>query len=126
MTTWTDDELNDIGTIGELEISSFKKDGTPRNPVTIWVVRVGDDLFVRSWRGRSGSWFRSARVRHEGHIRAGNIKKEVTFVEEADPYINDAIDDAYRARYGCYSQYVAPMVSPDVRSATIKLVQRDG
>lgn len=54
MNTWTKDDLNKIGTVEELEIAPMRGDGTLRNPTTIWVVRVGDDLYIRSWRGRSG------------------------------------------------------------------------
>ncbi len=90
-----------------------------------WVVRLGDDLYVRSWRGRTGAWFRGMQVRHEGHIQAGGVEKDVTFVEEADPAINDQIDAVYRTKYRQYSvQYVNPMVAPDARAATIKLVPR--
>ena len=32
---------------------------------------------------------------HAGHIRAGGVEKDVTFVEEPAPYINDQIDTAY-------------------------------
>ena len=124
MTTWTSDELNKIGTAEELEIASLRRDGTLRNPVTIWVVRLGNDLYVRSVNGRTGAWFRGAQVRHEGHIQAGGIDKDVTFVEEADPDINDKIDAAYLTKYRRYPQYVAPMVTADVRAATIKLVPR--
>jgi len=58
MTTWTSDELNKIGTAEELEIASLRHDGTLRNPVTIWVVRLGDDFYVRAINGRTGAWFR--------------------------------------------------------------------
>ena len=54
MTAWTSDELTRIGTADELEIASARPDGTLRNPRTIWVVRVGDDLYVRSMYGRTG------------------------------------------------------------------------
>ena len=43
MTTWTSDELNKIGTAEELELAPLRRDGTLRTPVTIWVVRLGDD-----------------------------------------------------------------------------------
>jgi hypothetical protein len=124
MTTWTSDELNKIETAEELEIASRRGDGTLRKPVTIWVVRVGDDLYVRSYKGRTSAWFRAAEVRHEGHIRAGGVEKDVTFVEEADPDLNDQIDAAYRTKYSRYPQYVAPMVTAEVRATTIKLVPR--
>jgi len=125
MTTWTSDELNKIGTADELEIASLRRDGALRNPVTIWVVRLGDDLYVRSYKGRGGSWFRGAQERHEGRIRAGGVEKDVTFVEEGDSGINDQIDAAYRAKYRNYGErFVNPMVDPEARGATIKLVPR--
>lgn len=124
MTTWTSDELNRIGTAEELEIAPRRRDGTLRTPVIIWVVRHGDDLYVRSYKGHDGAWFRATKVRHEGRIRAGGVEKEVTFVEEADSGINDQIDAAYHTKYGRYPQYVAPMVTAETRSTTIKLVPR--
>jgi hypothetical protein len=51
MPAWTNEELTRIGTATELQIASRRPDGTLRNPRTIWVVRVGDDLFVRSATG---------------------------------------------------------------------------
>jgi hypothetical protein len=57
MTTWTTDELNKIGTADELEIAPLRRDGTQRNPVSIWVVRLNDDLYVRSYKGRRGRGF---------------------------------------------------------------------
>jgi hypothetical protein len=124
MTTWTNDELNKIGTAEELEIASLRGDGTLRNPVTIWVVRLGDDLYVRSMNGRTAAWFRGTQSRHEGHIRAGGIDKDVTFVD-SDPGINDEIDAAYRSKYRRYGEsIVGTIVNPEARSATIKLVPR--
>src|SRR6266516_3798282 len=87
MTTWTSDEIKKIGRAEELEIASLRRDGTLRDPVTIWVVRHGDDLYVRSVNGRTAAWFRGTQVRHEGHIQAGGVDKDVTFVD-ADPDLN--------------------------------------
>ncbi len=125
MTTWTSDELKRIGTAEELQIAALRRDGTLRTSVTIWVVRLGDDLCVRSYKGRTSAWFRSAQVRHEGRIHAGGVDKDVTFVEEADGGINDQIDAAYRAKYRRYAaSIINSIVSPEARSATIKLVPR--
>jgi len=125
MTTWTSNELNKIGTAEELQITSPRRDGTLRNPVTIWVVRLGDDLYVRSVNGRTSAWFRGTQVRHEGHIRAGGVDKDVTFVEEATLDINDQIDAAYRTKYRRYAaSIISHITSPEARTATIKLVPR--
>lgn len=124
MTTWMSEELNKIGNAEELQIASLRSDGTLRKPVTIWVVRLGNDLYVRSVNGRTSAWFRGTQVRHTGYIQAGGVDKDVAFVEEADPEINNQIDAAYLTKYRRYPQYVAPMVTPEVRATTIKLVPR--
>ncbi len=124
MAAWTNDELEKIAAAEELEIAPAKRDGTLRKPTTIWVVRVGDDLYVRSWRGPGGSWFRGAQRTHEGHISAGGVEKEVRFAEAGDD-INDAVDDAYRTKYRQYAgSYVEPMIRPEARATTIKLAPR--
>jgi hypothetical protein len=112
-------------TAEELQIAPLRNNGTLRNPVTIWAVRFGDDLYVRSVNGRTSAWFHGVQVRHEGHIRAGGVEKDVTFVEEADDEINDQIDAAYRAKYSHYAaSIINHIVSPGARSATLKLVPR--
>jgi hypothetical protein len=129
MSRWTSDDLTKIGAAEELKIASLRRDGTLRNPVTIWVVRLGDDLYIRSVNGRSTSaWFRGTQVRHEGRIWAGGVGKDVTFVDladlvNADHDINDQIDAAYRTKYRRYAaSIISHIVSAEARSATIKLV----
>ncbi len=126
MPTWTSDELNKIDGADELEIASERADGSLRNPVTIWVVRHGDDLYVRSWHGRGSAWFRGMQERHAGHIKAGGGEKDVTFTEvHGDHDLDAAIDAAYRAKYRHYSSSIVdPMVAPQARAATIKLTPR--
>ncbi len=125
MTTWTSDELDKIGEAEELQITSLRSDGTLRKPVTIWVVRLGDELYVRSVNGRTSAWFRGVRTRHEGRIQAGGVEKDVTFVEETDPEINVQIDAAYRTKYRRYAASIISSInSPTARAATIKLVPR--
>ena len=123
MTAWTSDELTKIGDAEELELASLRRDGTLRNPVTIWVVRHGDDLYVRSVNGRTAAWFRGAQVRHEGHIQAGGVDKDVAFVVTDD--INDEIDAAYRTKYHRYApSIINAIVSPQARAAMLELVPR--
>ena len=124
MCDWTAEELDRIGAADELEIAAFRPDGTLRPATTIWVVRVGDDLYVRSYRGRRGGWFRSVLRRPEGRIRAGGRTREVAYQESGDAG-QEAIDHAYRTKYARYgSSYVDPMVGPDAKAATLRLIGR--
>jgi hypothetical protein len=124
MTNWTQKDLERIGAAEELQLVTFKKDGTLRRPVTIRVVRVGDDLYIRSWRGHTAAWFRGTRVRHEGRLWAGGVTKDVTFVDvSSDEALNNEIDTAYQSKYRRYSAtFVAPMIAPQARATTLKLV----
>jgi hypothetical protein len=123
MTAWTSDELSRVGKAEELDIASVRRDGTLRNPVTIWVVRHGDDLYVRSVNGRTGAWFRGAQDRHEARIQAGDVEKDVLLVETDD--VNDEIDAAYRTKYRRYAVgIVDTVVTQEARAATLKLVPR--
>jgi hypothetical protein len=79
MTGWRPDELEKIETADELEIASLRSDATVGTQRTVWVVRVDDDLHVRSVNGRTSDWFRGTQRLHEGRIRAGGVEKDVTF-----------------------------------------------
>lgn len=124
MTTWTDEELAEIDDTHELQIASLRRDGTLSSPRTIWVVRRGGELYVRSVKGPTSDWFRSTRVRHEGHIQAGAVGKEVTFVD-AEHDLDDELDAAYRSKYRRYdASIVNSVLSPQAQATTIKLVPR--
>jgi hypothetical protein len=123
MPTWTSDELSKIGAAEELELASVRRDGPLGKPVTIWVVRVGDDLYARSWKGDKRACFRATQACHAGHVKAGGVGKDVTFVPEADALINDQIDAEYRSKYRRHGErYVDPMVAATARATTIRLV----
>ena len=124
MMRWSSDQLDKVGRAEEVQIASVRSDATLRKPVTVWVVRHGDDLYVRSVRGPSGSWFRGVQEKHEGRIRAGGVQHDVTFVE-ADHDINDEVDADYRAKYRRYAgRILNSVLTPEARSATLKLVPR--
>jgi hypothetical protein len=107
MTGWTSDELTKIEAADELEIASIRRDDRLRNLVTIWVVRLGDDLYVRSVNGRTVGWFRGTQVRHEGRIGAGGVEKDVTSAD-AEGNIDERIADLYRTKYRRYARASSP------------------
>jgi hypothetical protein len=124
MTTWTSDELGKIAGADELRIASERGDGTLGSARTIWVVRNGDDLYVRSVRGPSSVWYRGTQVRHEGHIDAGGVSRDVTFADPATG-VAEQLDAEYRAKYHRYAANIVDSVlTPQAQSATIRLVPR--
>jgi len=125
VSAWTSGELERIASADELEIASVRRDGTLRKPVTVWIVRLGDDLYVRSVKGPTGAWFRGTQARHEGRIQAGGVDRDVTFVE-ADTALSDEVDRAYRTKYRRYAaNIVNSVLTPGARSATLRVVPRE-
>jgi hypothetical protein len=122
MGEWTSDELEKIAAAEELQLAPLRRDGTLRPYVTMWVVRVGDNLYVRSAYGPNNPWFRRAKASGAGRIRAGGLERDVTFAEPA-PGVHAAIDAAYHSKYDRYGpRIVGSVVGPDAEAVTIKLV----
>jgi hypothetical protein len=124
MTAWTSDELTRIGNADELRVAFQRPDGTLAVPRTIWVIRHGDDLYVRSVNGRTAAWFRGTQATHQGHVEAGGVSKDVTFADPGDG-VDDELDTAYRAKYRRYApSIVNSILTPQARSATVQLQPR--
>ena len=118
-TQWTTEDLATFGAAGEIDIAPLGADGAPGHATTIWMVRVGDDLYIRSYRGAAGSWYRDAVRTHEVRIRAGNVERDV-IVEECPDAERAAVDDAYRTKYGS-SSYADAMVTSDAAATTLRV-----
>jgi len=124
MNNWTAEELARIANAEELAVTTTGSDGAPRKPVTVWVVRDGDALYVRSYKGKDGAWYRNASKR-EGRVRAGGIERDVEFAHADDTTLNDRIDEAYRVKYARHgSSFVDPMVADQARATTLRLSPR--
>ena len=112
MTAWTAADLDAIGDATELDIASRRADGTLSPFVTIWAVRSGDDIYVRSAHGPDNGWFRRAKARGTGRIRAGRVERDVQFADAAAD-VDPAVDAAYHAKYDSFGpQYVGPVTGP--------------
>jgi hypothetical protein len=124
MPAWTPDELARIGKADELQIASRRHDGSLRPFVTIWVVRSGDDLYVRSAYGYENGWFQRALSSGEGRIRAAGVERDVGF-EEPGAAVDADLHAAYHAKYDRYGpSIVGTVVSPEAARSTLRLVPR--
>ncbi len=125
MAAWREDELDRIGDVQELQLASARKDGSLRPYTIMWVVRVGDETYVRSAGGRDRPWYRRATASRAGRIRAGGVERDVTF-GEATAGAYAAIDAAYHAKYDQYgASIVGHVVGPAAEAVTVRLVPRN-
>jgi hypothetical protein len=123
MATWNTAELATIAATREVEISSLREDGSLTKPVTIWAVRVGEELYVRSVRGDAGGWYKAAERRHEGRIEAGDTAVDVAY-EDAPHHLDEEIDAAYKEKYGYPSSPVDSIITDAAQATTVRVVPR--
>ncbi|MGK9232965.1 DUF2255 family protein [Inquilinus limosus] len=121
---WPKDELHRIAAADDLYVAPFREDGrTTGTPTWIWSVAVEDELYVRAYNGTASRWYRAALRQKAGRIAAAGMTRDVTF-EPVDGPIQDRIDAAYRAKYGG-SPYLAAMIGPRARAATVRIAPRE-
>ena len=122
--TWSPQDLRSIGGSEELQLASRRPDGSRRPFVTMWVVRAGDDLYIRSAYGPGNPWYRRATASGAGRIRAGGIERNVSFAS-ASAEVQDDIDAAYHAKYDQYGPgIVGSVVGPAAHQVTVRLVSQ--
>ena len=127
MSAWNGDELDRIGRAEELGISSQRANGTDRPFVTIWAVRVGDHIYVRSAYGTGNPWYRRALRSGIGRIHSGGVDRAVTLtpVGAAESRIQEAVDAAYHAKYDRYGpRIVGSVVGKTAHQGTLRIDPR--
>ena len=125
---WTPDELRRVGGAEEFQVTSRRSDGTLRRFVTIWGVRAGDEIYVRSAHGADNPWFRRARAAGAGALRAGEVERPVAFrlLGSQQAELHAAIDAAYHAKYDRYGPTVVnSVVGPHATTVTLRVTPQD-
>ncbi|MFJ3408156.1 DUF2255 family protein [Promicromonospora sp. NPDC090134] len=123
--SWTEQELKQVDGTDELQVSSYRPDGTLRPYVIIWTARLGDGVYVRSAYGPDNGWFRRAKASGSGRVRVGGVERDVRF-EVPDDGVHAPLDDAYRAKYARYEKRIVDtVVGPAVVGTTLRVVPQD-
>src|SRR6476646_4882991 len=96
--SFANDDLERLAGAEEIEIETQPPDGPPHR-TTIWIVVDGDEVFVRSVRGRKGRWFREASANPAVAIHVDGRRLPATAIPATDPDSIDRINRALTAKY---------------------------
>ena len=127
MTSWSQDDLDRLGGAGEVEVSSVRRDGSLSRARTVWIVRVGDDLYLRSVNGPDAAWYRFTRLFHQGRIQARGAARDVTWIDvnaTGEPDVDPAVDAEYARKYQGSTAAIAHINSPLARTTTMRAEPR--
>jgi hypothetical protein len=113
------DALHHLADVEEIRIGFHRLDGSTRS-VPIWVVQVGDDIYVRSVRGPSGGWYRRLRADPDGEVRDGEHRHLVHAEAVTDAGTLAEVTGAYATKYAG-SPFVRPLLEGPSVGATLRL-----
>jgi len=115
----TAEGLQHLADVEEIRIGFRRPDGSTRS-VPIWVVQVGDKIYVRSVRGPKGGWYRRLRANPDGEVRDGEHRHPVRAEPVTDASTIDQVTRAYESKYGS-SPFVRPLLGGPSVEATLRL-----
>jgi len=115
---WRTEDLRFLAGARELQIAVPHADGQPGAWTPIWVVVADDEVFVRTWQRRSAGWYGRAVRTACARIRVADRSVEVIVTVTGDTD-GDAVDAAYRAKYGAAG--ARSMVTPEAAASTLRI-----
>ena len=102
----------------------MRRNGALRRPTPIWIVRAGDDLYVRAAYEANKGWHGVARTSGQARISTAGFERDVS-IEDADGAVLDQVDAAYRQKYGGYASIVDSITDAEHRATTLRLTPRE-
>jgi hypothetical protein len=120
MTNFDADTLRDLRDLKEVRIRTERH---PESAVVIWVVAADDSVFVRSFRGTKGRWYRDLAAGGPATLEFAGRRLAVQATPANDPATIDRVSREFLAKYRP-SSYAQAMVQPDVLPTTLRLEPR--
>jgi|SRR6266545_6507198 len=111
--------LRHIADAREVSIG-FRRPDSSTGSTPVWVVRVGDDIFVRSMHGPGGGWYRRLRADPDGEVRDGGHVHPVHAEPIDDTGTVEEVTRAYASKYAD-SPYVQSLLNERASGATLRL-----
>ena len=106
----------------EIYIETSRDADSPKLRTIIWAVIVGDEVFVRSVRGRKGRWYQRISAHPGGALLVGGTRIPVRAATATDNETVDAVSEAFRSKYeDAWPGPTAGIVRSEVLPTTLKL-----
>jgi len=120
MTKFDADTLRRLRDVREPAIRTEKH---PENAVVIWVVVADDEVFVRSWRGAKGRWYRDLAAGGPATLEFAGRRLAVQAIPASDPDAVARTSREFLTKYQA-SSHAQDMVRPETLPTTLRLEPR--
>ena len=121
MNDWIPEDFRRVADTLEIDIATIGRDGALRPYTPIWIVSDGAELYIRSYRGAAGAWYRNALREPRARIRAGGTEYDVVLAPDTSEAVNAAIDIDFRRKYSYSPTSLAAMIRPEAVATTLRV-----
>ena len=94
--------------------------GGPVHRTIIWVIVDGTEVYVRSYRGRAGRWYREVRANPQAAVLVKKLRIPVRAVQARSARAVARVSRGYFKKYGRTPPAIA-MVRREILSTTLRL-----
>ena len=120
MTNFDADTLRALRDVREAAICTEQH---PKSAVIIWVVVADDEVFVRSWRGSKGRWYRDLAAGGPAMLEFAGRRLAVRAIPASDPASVARANGEYLRKYQP-SSHARELVRSEVLPTTLRLEPR--
>jgi hypothetical protein len=120
MTTFDEETISRLRDLREVSIRTAKR---PDAPVTIWVVTLDGEVYVRSFRAAKGRWFKDLAQGGDATLEISGTRVLVRAIPSVDGNSIERVSAEYLRKYGA-SPYAQAMVQTDTLPTTLRLEPR--
>ena len=120
MTNFDADTLHALREVQEFVIRTEQH---PESAVVIWVVVADDEVFVRSWRGTRGRWYRDLAAGGPATLEFAGRGLAVQAIPAGDPAAIDRASREFLSKYR-RSSHAQEMVRSQTLPTTLRLEPR--
>ena len=101
----------------------YLRAGAEHRFIAVWVVMIGERVFVRSWNDRPGGWYRAFRSEKTGTIKVDNQEIAVRAKPVRGAKLLDQMDVAYAEKYDTKAnlKYVKGFSTAKRRACSLEL-----
>jgi hypothetical protein len=114
------DTLRELRDVRELRIRTGKH---PKTAVVIWIVVADDEVFVRSWLGNKGRWYRDLAAGGPATLEFGAHRLAVQAFPASDPDTVARVSREFLRKYQP-SSHAQEMVRSEIVPTTLRLEPR--
>ena len=116
-------DADTLGELRDLKEIAIRTEKHPKSAVVIWVVVVGDEVFVRSVRGGRGRWYRDLAAGGSATLEFAGRRLAVQALPANDTASIERASREYLRKYQP-SPYAQSIVRAEVLQTTFRLEPR--